>query len=139
MPFIYVLFQTIAVEREKRMSPARNLTLTPLPGGGCRLCWDRPLVPPLFYRVTFTAITISNGTVSVTYKSVLLPGSENCIDLPSADKNNINIFLVNAIYASSVHSALFLNGKQLTILKHYLMFKLECTIVTDFVHLTYQI
>ena len=105
---------TPAVEhRQKRDNHAQNLRILWLSQTRCRLCWDYPENgPPSLYRLIHVAVSISDGQVSVTYRSFSIPGSQTCIDLTDIDRNDMNIFLLNAIYTSSFHSALFIDCKE---------------------------
>ena len=105
---------TPAVEhRQKRDNHAQNLLILWLSQTRCRLCWDYPENGTRsLYRLIHVAISISDGQVSLTYRSFSIPGSQTCIDLTDIGRNDMNIFLLNAIYTSSFRSALFIDCKE---------------------------
>ena len=104
--------EIIAAVRGKRQFQARNLRIEWPTTIFCILRWDHPENgAPSSYRLIHAAIVISDGTVTSTYRNLQLPGTNRLAQLTSVNRNDLNIFLLNAIYATSHHSSLFFSGK----------------------------
>ena len=115
-PFVDILSHSLytAVAREKRQFRARNLRIEWPSVTMCILRWDQPVNgPPPSYHLVHAAIVISDGTVTSTYRNVQLPGSNTLAQFTSVNRNNLNIFLLNAVYETMLKSSLYFSGKLL--------------------------
>jgi hypothetical protein len=100
-----------SVDREKRQNQAVNQTIIWLSPSHLILSWGHPENGrPGVYHIVYSAIVITGGRVTATYKSLVLAGNETSEEYTSVSRNDIHIFLVNSVYASSVHSAVYVEG-----------------------------
>ncbi|CAI8057737.1 Deleted in malignant brain tumors 1 protein, partial [Geodia barretti] len=100
-----------SVAREKRQFLARNLRIEWPSVTMCILRWDQPVNgPPPSYHLVHAAVVISDGTVTSTYRNVQLPGSNTLAQLTSVNRNNLNIFLLNAVYEKMLKSSLYFSA-----------------------------
>ena len=97
-------------EREKRQSRATNLRTTWINSERVIFSWDHPEPPPNYYRLTHSAIDISDGTVTTSYRFLLVPATQQSVTLAGVNRDDINIFHLNALYDDAFYSAIFLNG-----------------------------
>jgi hypothetical protein len=104
-----------ALHRRKRQTPSTSLGFLALRwvGSTVNVSWDHPSVgPPTFgYRVVHAALIVHNGAMTATYITFPpLPSTARSKIVTKANRNNINIFLVNAVDESSVYSSTTLDG-----------------------------
>ena len=102
------------MNRGKRQSRATNLRTTWANSTFVTLCWDHPDTgpPDVDYRVIHAAVQISGGSVtSVSYNFLLLNRLDTCTTFSGVNRGDLHIFHVNAVYLSSIFSAIHLEGK----------------------------
>ena len=81
--------------REKRQSGFTNLRINWLSRTSVLVCWDPPILRPTEYILVLACIPVSDGSVSVTYSLITVPGTDSCVTVTDVvNQGDICIFLL---------------------------------------------